>query len=158
MRCTAFKHGVAVVIRDLLAFNITLKKWSQLDSILVRLNNAKPPIKSIVLHQCDIVDNWLQICDEQNSRANFALEQLRLSFSQSQGRRYSNTTMLESMTLFLCSRSCYRSIRRFLSLLHPSSIRKLFVNSLEQCSSQIKELISVCLFFKWSSKTVHIVV
>ena len=53
MKCSAVYRSVPVIIRDLLGFNISLSRWSQLDAVISRVKDTVPNPKSVVSNYCN---------------------------------------------------------------------------------------------------------
>ena len=124
--CFSFNSKVAV--RDILGFSAKLQKYTELDAIILRLNNSKVDLKAEVsnfvkflIEICDTVDNT-----EKLVKIRFLCEQLKLTLSKKHGERYTGYIMKESMNLFLKSRNAYNSLRELLILPHKNHNHGLF--------------------------------
>ena len=115
----AFRFNTAVPLRDLLGFQCRLTRFSQLDAIILRTKDyclcPNDELKSTSKMLCSRLSDSEVDCD-------FLLEQLDLLCTPSNGRRYSAKTMSISLKLYMCSRSCYRSLREVITLPHPNTL------------------------------------
>ena len=119
---SAKRSNTVVAVSDLLGFQCHLAKWSQLEAVLNRVNNAVLSVKSEIIGAVGSLKKVLEQCsDEKPEHLDFILEQLELKTKKSQGRRSTAQTTMISLTLYLSSRCAYKELRKYLCLPHPST-------------------------------------
>lgn len=133
--------------RDVLGFQCKINRWTQLEAMLVRLKNYDVPLHDELLH----ITKQLERSIDQNDNATsskmlFLLEQLSLSFTPSNGRRYSAFTMKTALRLYIASKSSYRLLRTFLVLPHPNTLTSNLGNICDTGSAAYANSISKQVF------------
>lgn len=125
---SAVHYNTAVPIRDLLGFAAKLNSWSQLEAIVCRVM-AYPLLVKI---ECEAIAQHLQLTHtlkdstihQDSVRTNFLCDQLRLHGLPLESRRYTITTIIQSIRLYLMGSTSYAEIRKLLCLPHPNTLKK----------------------------------
>ncbi|PAA89771.1 hypothetical protein BOX15_Mlig002392g1, partial [Macrostomum lignano] len=119
----AFKLHTPISVRDLLGFQPTLKRWSQLDAVVVRCKNsdANPQreVEAFVSRISDDIDSDSDL----DPSLQFLIRQLSLTLVNWNNRRYDISLVRQSALLYLISSSAYSYLRKLLPLPHPRTLQ-----------------------------------
>ena len=117
---SAFRYNNHVYIRDILGFSYKLTKCSQLISVTERIDNTSMKLENEVSSLINFIDDNFDYIPQ---GVKFCFELMKLEFCKAPGRRYSAFIFRIAVNLFLCSRSAYHSLRTYLALPKPETIR-----------------------------------
>ena len=126
-----YKSGYYVPVRDLLGFSAKLELFSQLMNIMERMHTFKLDVTDIAKVFGSNLETLIAACDDDKELTHRVLllaEQLKIVSSNQCGNRYSTSpiSFRTAISLYLRSRSCYRELRKTLSLPHPKTIQSCF--------------------------------
>ncbi|PAA55607.1 hypothetical protein BOX15_Mlig002392g6 [Macrostomum lignano] len=119
----AFKLHTPISVRDLLGFQPTLKRWSQLDAVVVWCKNsdANPQreVEAFVSRISDDIDSDSDL----DPSLQFLIRQLSLTLVNRNNRCYDISLVRQSALLYLISSSAYSYLRKLLPLPHPRTLQ-----------------------------------
>lgn len=129
-----------VSCRDLLGYQTTLSRWSQLEAVIHRVRQADPDPRK---EQAVLLSRYQEI--GLDPKKEFLVEQLQLADVSPNGRRYSPQMLLHALRLYLASKSGYREMRSTMTLPHPKTLKKGLgplhtTGGLEDC----EEMVNIC--------------
>ena len=134
-------------VRDLInESSNALAKCSQIDAIIVRLNDTPKDIQSETRF---MGNNLMSLCDEDNEKRqrqlNFIGKQLIPLDAGPHGRRYSAESTTAAINLYLGSKSTYRALRELLVLPCRNTIYEYFgklglAGTLDECNKTVKRV------------------
>jgi hypothetical protein len=142
LKVKAKRSSTLVSVRNILGFQHTLERWSQLEAIINRVKQATPSLRS----ECqDLISRIRANCADQTTE--FLLQQLELSQTSPHARHYSPQMFLHALRLYIASKSGYRQLRKLLALPHPKTL-KLNIGPLHltggvaECKHMVESILS----------------
>ena len=142
---SCYKGNTSVPVREYLGFVVKIERYSQLNSIISKLEDFEVDLPSKLKNmgeQLSLLASNDEMDDEQKIQLQFLAEQLQLQSQSANNRRYSAFTVNIAISAYLRSRNCYAAFRDTLALPHPKTIKNYFgklgtPGSLEECSKVI---------------------
>ena len=111
---------------DILGFDKKLSRWSELDKIIHRCDNATVNVKNEILCLCDQISDVKEMQPDGLEKVDFLTNQLRMSVGCEGGNSYSAGLILKGLEMLLLSCSGYRKLRQLLILPSAKTIHRHF--------------------------------
>ena len=121
---SCYAHNTKVGVRDLLGFQCKLEKWSQLEAVISRSKVSQVDLKEEIAHGSKILRLHVDNSSEVSEKIDFLLNQMEILGQSSRGRTYTTHQVLLAARLYFASRVGFKHARQFMSLPHPSTIKR----------------------------------
>ena len=129
-KISAYRGSKIINIRDLIdSFKCVVTLYSQVHEVITRLSSCPNDIRADMAHAGEHFTDLVEQSDLEDSfrtKIRFLCTQMVLSEFKSQGHRYDASSIRDFIEIFLCSRSAYKKLRKYLQLPSNNTLKSYF--------------------------------